>query len=174
MVDVKTYAPIELKPLLPHALDVLHDGLSLLKNRHCWISSGTLLGLYRDKKLIPHDTDLDVNVLDSPTIKLPYQLIRTIHYQGLPMQTAYIHRGVIFDIYYFYSKESFAVNFNDGGRIEKPFRFLEPNTYECNGYTYPVPSNVDDFLTWRFGEDWRTPKTSKEVWTADAHHLIKE
>lgn len=171
-VEVKAYPPINLDPLKPHALEVLDTGLELMDCKH-WISSGTLLGLYRDKRLIPHDTDLDVNVLDSPFVKLPFRLIRTQHYAGRVMQTAYEHRDTIFDIYYFYTgfTDGHATNFNDEGVIEKPLRFIENiGVLKHQGKDYPVPTPIEEFLEWRF-KDWKTPTTEKLPWTEDANHL---
>lgn len=156
-------------------ISILNQGLEQLKDKHCWISSGTLLGLYRDKQLIPHDTDIDVNVLDSSEIKLEgFDLIRTIRFDGKPMQTAFIKDGIIFDIYYFYSgiKDGLAMNYNDCGVIEKPLEFITTlGTLEHNGINYPTPSNLDAFLEWRYGTDWRIPKKSKQEWSIDANHL---
>jgi len=166
-----------------NGLGVMQHGLKQLSKKgvHHWISSGTLIGLYRDKKLISHDTDIDVNVLmdkDNHTeIELEdFEPMRSMYYDGLVMQSAFMKDDVIFDIYYFYTgfKQGVAVNVNEYGIIEKPLRFVEKlGEYTLHHQTYPVPQNVEEFLEWRFGSDWRIPKTSKESWEKDATHLIK-
>lgn len=155
------------------AQDVLNEGMNQIGIKH-WISSGTLLGFYRDKGFIPHDTDLDVNVFsDRPVLIKPvgFEPIRSMTYRGHPMQTAYMKKGVIFDIYYFYEDGDCAINCNEYGIIRKPMRFLETlGELEFNGCTYPTPSPIEEFLTWRFG-DWKTPVGSKQSWEKDATHL---
>lgn len=163
------------------AMKVLKMGCKRLKKRgvHHWISSGTLLGLYRDQKLIPHDTDLDVNVLSDVNhpflAKLEgFDLVRSMYYKDLPMQSAFMREGVIFDIYYFYSgiKDGVAINYNEHGIIEKPLKYVKKlSTLSHEGETYPIPNHLEEFLVWRFGSDWKTPRKSKQSWEKDACHL---
>lgn len=166
---IKLFEPVELEPLKPNAIEVLREGLYHMTGTY-WISSGTLLGLYRDHQLIPHDTDLDVNVLDHLEITekdLPgFRLMRTQHYKGKVMQTAFIKDDVIFDNYYFYSEGEYAVNYNDQGIIKKPLKFLKTTIYKG----YPVPTPIEEFLEWRFG-DWKTPKVTKDTWDVDHAHI---
>jgi phosphorylcholine metabolism protein LicD len=162
------------------ALKILQEGCQQLcdKQIHHWISSGTLIGLYRDKKLIPFDTDLDVNVLmdvkHPVTIKLKgFKPVRSMFYDDLPMQTAYIKEKVIFDIYYFYTgiQRGKAINYNDHGIIKKPMKFIEKlSTLEHENVCYPIPNHVEQFLKWRYG-NWKIPRINKQPWQQDAEHL---
>lgn len=140
-----------------------------------WISSGTLIGLHRDKQLIPFDTDIDVNVyLKKPrVVKLEgFTPIVAMTYDDITMQQAWIKDGVIFDTYFFYDQGDYAINVNEHGFIKKPKKFIDDlGTIEFNNFLYPTPYPINDFLEWRFGEDWQTPKTSKQSWEKDANHL---
>jgi phosphorylcholine metabolism protein LicD len=173
-VCIRYYMPFSIDPLEGKDVQsVLDDGIKQITAKH-WISSGTLLGLYRDKGFIPHDTDIDVNVLDSAEIELRgFDLIRKMWHQDRIMQTAFIKDTVIFDIYYFYSdsKPQFAVNYNEYGVIEKPLGFLtDLDSLEFNGQSYPTPHDIPMFLNWRFS-DWQTPKKNKDSWELDATHI---
>ena len=159
---------------------VLKMGCKRLKKQGIkhWLSAGTILGLYRDKRLIEHDTDLDVGVLSD--VNRPFlaklggfDLVRTMYYKDLPMQSAFKREGVIFDIYYFYTgiKEDVAINYNEHGIFEKPLKFVENlSTIEFDGNTYPIPSPIDDYLEYRYGK-WQTPKTDKDSWEKDTSCL---
>ena len=39
--------------------------------------------------------------------------------------------------------------------------------YDCYGYTFKLPSHLEEWLVKRFGEDWRIPKTYKGDWKQD-------
>lgn len=184
MITIRNYEKLEIGTLEGKpGIEVLQEGLKAMYREQAWVSSGTLLGLYRDKQLIPFDTDVDVNVLrhknDTSVVQLPprFELVRTMDNDGIPMQTAYIKDGVLFDIYYFYSgiEDDVAINYNDHGIIKKPLKFVDPlSTYRLNGFTYPVPSRLHEFLTWRFGEHWKVPKLRKDSWEQDHANLLNQ
>lgn len=157
---------------------------------HYWLSAGTVLGIYRDKALIPHDTDLDVGVLldwnntDNLTVmariisvarNLGYTLLASTMVGSRPMQLAFVTaNGIVFDIYFFYKnhEEFFVVNFNSFGVMRKPERFVNNlEIIEYNNVKYPAPAPIEEYLKYRFGEDWKTPKKGKDSWFKDAARL---
>lgn len=171
----------------------MRRGCDILKSvgaKH-WISSGNLLGVYRDHQLISHDTDIDVNVLMDWNTKLSneqstriikqfkanqFTLIYTTIVNNHFMQTAFMDEKsqVIFDIYYFYRglRDAYAMNYNQEGIIAKPLRFVEKlGKLTFDGRHYPVPDPLDEFMVWRYGKDWKTPATKKVPWQEEASHL---
>lgn len=151
---------------------VLKQGWDLLDGYHVWLSAGTALGLYRDGRHIPHDTDIDLGILcqwgDGITDLLPWSLLRRMTYEGHTMQLAYVKDRIIFDVYFFYEEGDLAINYNDAGVMHKPLSFvknLEP--LEHNGATYQVPSPIEDYLAYRY-RDWKTPTEGKRPWYEDA------
>lgn len=159
------------------AVEVMQDGCKQYKElglKH-WLSSGTLIGLYRDGRLIPFDTDIDVNVYVTNPISISlkgFVPIRAMTYDEYPMQQAWIKDGVIFDTYFFYDDGEYAINVNEHGIIKKPKKFIDKlDVMEYDGFSYSIPGNIDDFLSWRFGDDWKTPKKTKKSWEKDANHL---
>lgn len=161
-------------------------GCDAVKDYHYWITSGNLLGIYRDKKLIDFDTDIDIGILlnegDNPTSdileklkNINFTLIRSVFDNDSPMQLAFMDndRQVIFDIYFFYRQNNIAVNYNPEGYIEKPLKFIEElGSIEFQGKNYPVPNYLEEYLVWRFG-DWKVPATNKVAWQTEAKHLKK-
>jgi hypothetical protein len=187
---VVNFPSLIIKPLVPEMAEIVLDtGVEQLKSAGIthWISSGTLLGLYRDGGFIPHDTDLDINVLvEKPEaiVVRGFEVCRIMYYQkpqpgsptgyysdDYPMQIALTRGGEIFDMYYFYREGDFALNINEYGIIKKPMHFIDNmTTITWHKKEYNAPGPIEDFLTWRFG-DWKTPKSSKQSWEQDATHL---
>lgn len=195
-VSVRHHADFTIEPIDgKDAVKCMDEGIAVLRGLgiNHWISSGNLLGIYRDDNLISHDTDIDVNVLMEydtfESNKLSgevirkmasagFDLIRSAIYNNHFMQTAFMHKEaqVIFDIYYFYSGVVPGVAFNVSaeGLIKKPMRFLVGlDTVLFEGTEYPCPDPIEDFLEWRFGKDWMKPKKYKKAWQDEATHLEK-
>ena len=64
---LKIYQPLSftIEPLKDkNAIPILQKGCEVLENLGLkyWLSAGTLLGIHRDKKLIDHDTDIDIEI----------------------------------------------------------------------------------------------------------------
>lgn len=182
----KNIFPFKIEPIEgKDALTTQEIGYKALGDYHRWVTSGNLLGMYRDKKLIPYDTDIDVNVLlkegEVPILDIIDKMsavdfipIRMVTQGDSPMQLAFMDskRSVIFDIYFFYEKGDIAYNNNPEGRIEKPMKFLKPlGALEFEGVTYNCPNHLEEYLVWRFGNDWKTPTGKKVPWQEEANHL---
>jgi hypothetical protein len=144
-----------------------------------WVDAGTLLGLYRQGDFIPHDTDVDFGVALSsgqaeraPIITEPdYQPLRALYWRGLPMQQAYLFKNEVLDFYFFYDdiKPGFLTNVSDGGVMEIPEELIRPiaRNFNWENANLPTPNQLETYLSWRYGEDWKTPKTDKQPWFSD-------
>lgn len=152
-----------------------------------WISAGTLLGIHRDRSLIRHDTDIDVEILVNWTGELVtdrlffdfqlmgFELYRTIHHKNDISQMAFIHRetNIVFDIYFFYQKPTtkILINENDMGQLwYPPINDLTLTTIKFSNYTFPC-FDPDWYCEFRYGPNWKTPSKEKKGWAADAHNL---
>lgn len=161
----------------PH--ETLIKGLDRIKNFHHWVSAGTALGLYRDKDLIPNDTDIDVEIM------LPYDfilndfkdpegftLLKAETHEGRPMQRAYTDKAneVIFDIYFMYTgvKEGMVFNLNDFGEMCLPVKFFEkPEMIKTKYGELPFPSPIEEYLLYRYGQNWKIPMEKKGLFNHD-------
>lgn len=151
-----------------------------------WLECGTLLGVVREKRLLPWDTDIDLYILaeDVPLLRKAFWRLWFRGYRakitdmksdffplkkGQPRiakvrnRRGLFHRGsLLIDIFikhntgdgFLYNllmnKEQYVVQ-----RV--PSDMLQGTTWvEFGGKKYPVPSEYDAYLTWRYG-DWRTP-----------------
>jgi hypothetical protein len=167
------------------------DGLKTLKNGcelleklgiNYWVSAGTMLGLYRDGGLIPHDTDIDVETMEISRgeeirkifTSNGYKLVKESYYKDMPMQLAFstLEDNVIFDIY-FYVKldEETLINYNDFGVLKLPFKLIRDFHREvfC-GISLITPHPVEEYLTLRYG-NWGERATSKGAWHKQAANM---
>lgn len=176
---------VALANVTAEAREILSEGAMILEKLgfKCWVSAGTVLGLYRDGELIPHDTDVDVevlmtrpaksneNLIDGAFKSFEFVQVRKMHYDGNVMQLAYIKKQVVFDIYFFYDDEvTNLVNYNDGGTYRLKKSFVE-ELKEYKGLPFPDP--IEDYLEWRYGKDWKTPTDGKGTWHDDCACLQK-
>ena len=153
----------------------MNRGAKLLNDVKYWFSAGTVLGLVREKGWIKHDTDIDAEVAVENEddiqhivyrfITNGYKLIRVMMHEDKPMQIAFLHDDmIIFDIYFYYRAEDGWYNYNEGGTLKMPNKFID-ETEKVLGFTCPSP--VEEYLEARYG-DWKTPRTEKQDWRIDA------
>ena len=165
--DFEIY-PLDDKP----AGEVLREGYDSLKMK-TWVSAGTALGLYRDKGFIKGDTDIDVEVegydgIDLDIIdQIDFTLIRTAFYNGKPMQMAFQHKEVVFDIYIFWRDEDNLYNNSECGEMILPSKFVDNQEIINTKYgDYSIPAPTEEYLEYRYG-DWKTPSSKKGLYGND-------
>jgi hypothetical protein len=147
---------------------------ALLDRPDVFVDAGTLLGLWRDRRLIPHDTDIDFAILadEDPPELHGWDLIRTIDHDRRPMQRAYQRDDVIVDLYYYWLDGDTAVNVSDVGILRLPLEHVRPlQPWRWGGISLRIPARPASYLAWRYGPDWQTPKTAKGRWADDAAPL---
>ncbi len=166
---------------------LLH-GLEATAGCSRWIDGGTLLGFERDGHFIAHDTDVDIAVClttdEALELRLPSQdLIRTIRWNHLPMQHAYLAHDTIVDLYFYYSdiEPGLLVNVNTEGLLRIPATLVLPidEEFTWNGHLLPVPNLRREYLAWSYGATWTTPAVAKSDWSQehahlDPNHLVSE
>ena len=139
-----------------------------------WVSAGTALGFYRDKKVISEDTDLDFEIMmtknseDYESILIKefsknYDVFRKMWYDKNIMQLCFKHKntGILVDLYFFYDFENndFLINFNEHGMYRFPKKFI-PKCFK--GLEEFLPDFTKEYLVWRYGENWKIPISKKD------------
>ncbi|MDP6578703.1 MAG: LicD family protein [Candidatus Marinimicrobia bacterium] len=152
--------------------------------KYC-LTAGTLLGIVREERLLPWDTDLDLRIFRPDVKKLPRAMWR-IRFAGY---LARIRRQEFIDPPLKKGEKRIVKIFQKAGFLKKGkvtmdcfIATRQDNDYvwSCGGpklYTkksvpahfydetkvitfrnkdYTVPKDVEDYLTFRYG-DWRTP-----------------
>ena len=150
-----------------------------------FLTGGTLLGIYRDGKLIAHDTDIDVDIIGPVdeqkldaifTKKLKLTLGLKITYRKKAQQLVYYSKNnTTFDLHCWEVDGDWAENKTHKHLIWRHsmsfYRKLSHILFD--GYNYPIPDKVEEFLTFVYGKTWRTPSTAKPTPFADRFDIIK-
>lgn len=182
---------------LLRAKTMLEDTVTILERNNIpyWLDAGTLLGIIRDNELIPWDYDIDLSV-SSTTIKrilslkkqfLPkYRLINRLDYsERLPdiyrsckvklilgkLSLLKKKQELHLDIFFKYKVDShyYWIDSSITKRVDSRFHD-SLDTITWNGRQYSIPAHVEDYLTQRYGEDWRTPKENYDA-SIDDHSI---
>jgi len=172
------------KPLPNNAVKTMISCCEVLENLGIKyrLTDGTILGLYRQGDFIPHDDDIDIDILDYKDVdllqtsmkKLDMKLGRKVVYKKQVHQLAYYSKNlVVFDMIFWYSDGDQIVNYSEKGykrtQPKKYFTDLDSITYFEK--SYPMPSHIEEWLVFRYGENWRIPKTYKDDWKKECFDL---
>ena len=154
----------------PHAERLLRDAKRIFDARGIvfFLRQGTCLGAVRDQELIPWDDDLDLGSIvgahgfREDMIEPAAQAFREIscyvevHREGL-YTTVKIFRDRIRIDWQCYRVVQNTIAHYPG--VPFPARlFTELADIEFLGQTYHVPSPPEEYLTFKYGPDWVTPK----------------
>ncbi len=142
------------------------------------LSDGTALGLFRDGGIIPHDNDIDIDIVFSPKIdeneiiksfkNKGYILARKVYYRGSLQQLAFFNKTTfdVFDMVFWYKKGDEIYNYSERNfeRKQDGKYFEKLSEIFFKGKKYPLPAQTENWLEMRYGKDWRIPKAFKSDW----------
>ncbi len=165
---------------------ILCDVSKMIEENHweCVCIEGTLLGLVRDKKLIPWDDDLDFAILKSDNFEWKtfdrimmqngFWKLRNIETDGVLVAESFIKKGVLCD-FCFWDNSGETVKFQYGcyqlpdekyenGKIA-PYQVWDltiPSVQGINkeiisGLPAFIPSNSEEILEALYGVNWKIP-----------------
>lgn len=137
----------------------------ILKDINWWLDFGTLLGFYRDGRIIDHDSDLDVGVVyedfykNIDTIKnkideLGFYMTKVsdLFYRINLSKTNELHC----DIFLFKNKDNvYKTHFKE--YLSKHEEIFPLNKRVFFKTEFNVPNNIEYFLETRYGSNWKTP-----------------
>jgi phosphorylcholine metabolism protein LicD len=150
------------------------------------LTDGTVLGIYRDGKLIDHDNDIDIDVLINNQLEINsiiegfkrnnFKIGRIVYYKNVIQQIVFFDANQdLFDILFWTVENEKILNYSEENfvREQNIENFLNLETILFENKQYPIPSDIINWLESRYGVDWRIPKTYKGDWKDDCHDLIK-
>ena len=134
------------------------------------VAGGTALGLYRDKKLIFDDTDIDIDVVwiegleeKLRSIFSDFPLASEIFYDDKIQQLAFLPDGIIFDIHFSYLEDGHYICRHTAGELSYPKYFFDEPIFKDTSFgIIPFPGNIDAFLFRKYGMDWMIPQYRKK------------
>lgn len=154
-------------------------------NLHYWLDFGTLLGVYRDQKLLTNDLDLDIGVflcdycpeIEETMKKFGFRLIREyiIDDKKSGLQQTFLLDGVSIDLFYYISNGdkmhchcftnfrgySFADSIKVKGGVQPIEQYLPNDGFRkiiFEGGYFNVPDDTHKYLAYHYGEDYMTPR----------------
>jgi phosphorylcholine metabolism protein LicD len=137
-----------------------------------WIDCGTLLGFYRDGDIIDGDLDTDIGILQETwnwealfeLHRLGYRVWNMYGFEGKGTELSLFKDDIKTDIYFYYKLDGvrWLAMWNNGGMRKEdiiPMSFPEIIIEEIEqqefvGQKWNVPTNIEDYLTIRYGS-WK-------------------
>jgi phosphorylcholine metabolism protein LicD len=174
---------------LPKGADlVMIKGCELIEdcNINYRLTDGTVLGLYREKKFIAHDNDIDIDVFNCDENKIQ-KLIALFKSKGFIVGRVakfnkkthqvifYDRNNTLFDILFWYKDNDEFHNYSEKGyvRTQNLKYFTSLSSIHMSGKDFPAPGYLEEWLVVRYGEGWKTPKIYKGDWKDDCFDLQK-
>lgn len=174
---------------------LLHDITLILENFNVnyFLEGGTLLGIYRENRLLPWDSDVDISILSDELTKMSnvfktleknnYRIrIRTfekddVHFKKGMTRLIKIRKKYFFgllkgnvclEIFIKYADESNVYWKVSDKTMKAPKIFYEKySKISFLNKEYSIPFLTEEYLTHKFG-DWRTPNKN---WNASTDEL---
>lgn len=137
----------------------------ILENRAWWLDFGTLLGFYRDGKIIDWDSDLDIGVLYEDFYKNEIEIKKRVQEKGFYFtkisnnfyrinfsSTNLLHC----DLFLFKNKNGVLKTAFDE-YFSKHDEIFPLNKMVILDKEFNVPHDIEYFLKTRYGDSWKTP-----------------
>jgi hypothetical protein len=165
------HQPVRLKDLPANKDEQFKGVLKRLKNVHIAVTGGTALGLYRDKKLIDSDTDIDFTAVYTQELEhkirdalKDYQLMQEVFYKDALQQLVFLLDKMILDVHFLHQEGEGYSCYHLGGYQESyPRYFFDQVKMLDTPYgLVPFPANLEAFLFTKYGEDWIVPQYRKK------------
>jgi len=129
------------------------------------ITDGIVLGYARYKKIMEWDTDLDLAVCVDINNNQWKGLYNSLSKEGFKInkkKTDFIYgrRLIKFNLWFFHKRgdyyEAFPKTTPGMKFVEKAIWYDKPVIVDFLGSKYPIPNNINDYLDYHYGKDWKT------------------
>jgi phosphorylcholine metabolism protein LicD len=162
----------------------LLDNIFRKHNVRYWLQDGTLLGYYRDNKLLSHDNDTDIGIKwadfdKNALIEILKNGFRIKSVLGRIEDSLVLNlrrQKISTDIYFYYYKptgtfyHTTGCGANWGTRIDFDYKNFEVKDVDFYNHKFSVPENEEYFLKTKYGNNWKVPDLG---WDSSYHPLNK-
>ncbi len=164
------------RPLPNDAITTLVSAVRALRSAgvETIVAEGTLLGLFRDGELIPHDTDLDLYVIGTDEAAKTIECLTSLGWtvgQHSRIRCAASHitffneEHVLLDITFFEVVGTRLMSFKErDGYLAIDSKILLPPSVAPAWGDLRIPGRPEAYLEAYYGTGWRVPKSSKTFW----------
>lgn len=161
------------RPMPSCAIHIMREGCSILDELRIFytLADGTLLGVYRDNRLIAHDTDIDISVLhpiDADQVierffAHGFKIGRFVTSYGVVQQIVFYKKETLFDIIFYQPFNGFAYAFCEKDLYFKHtlYHYLDPQPVQFEGAQFFIPKDPEAWLAHTYGPNWRIPNGKK-------------
>ena len=181
------YFPFDVSLPMPESAD--EEFISTIKELNSnsieyWIADGTLLGIFRSSSLIPHDTDIDFYLSSDESLPIIETLLEARGFRvGRRMSkfsrsyqlTFYNESRVIIDFCVWHSHGPNSRQWRGpeirGRRVQPQSFFDGYQDLDYKGVKLRAFKDIEGWLQYVYGSDWRTPESKKGDWREDMHDL---
>ena len=148
-----------------------HKILNSIGVKH-WLTDGTLLGFYRDGKILPHDIDADFGVFIKD---YKYEIVTAFEKKGwkhiytfgrisVGFELTFEKEGEHLDLFFFYEegdKYWHGAWANAGGKkrylIKYYYDKFDLKEADFLGEKFLIPADTEHYVETKYGKNWRTP-----------------
>jgi len=145
-------------------------------NINFWISHGTLLGVYRDGKLIDYDHDCDISLKVSEfskfidahegLLEVGFKPIRLIYNERkFQRSVSYGRKKTYIDVMGYRKINNDLWERMPGCVLLRDSQIKELNTIKFQGETFNVVQDIERYLLAHYGKKWRQPIKKLSAWS---------
>ena len=159
--------------------------LNRLKSRY-FVTDGTLLGLYRDQKLIAHDNDIDIAIASTAHLASlifhltldgwrPGRILFSLREFRL-VQLVFHRKECVLDFCIWKLQQHHAVLSVPevaGIRVQNSYYYHSESYLTLHNFTFSTHPDPEQWILEHYGEDWCIPKTAKGDWRDDTHDIAQ-
>lgn len=148
------------------------NSLLLRLGVHSWLTDGTLLGYYRENRILPHDKDADLGLFITDYSdrilegfkKDGWKLAHVFGTIECGLQLSFLRNGAKIDLFLFYNEDDKywhgAWKSEQKGKFRQlikyyyePFKFRK---VDFLGAQFSIPADTEKYLVTKYGAGWKT------------------
>jgi HAD superfamily hydrolase (TIGR01484 family) len=131
-----------------------------------WLDGGTLLGIYRDKKIIGYDDDMDLGTYEMMFTRFYMnRIIKLMSDLGWESTTSHSHKlrfrhqnGASIDFFKFEKTDKYYWHYCHSGFMYYSLELFDSlSEIEIDGVKFSIPNNTEKYLKEVYGESWMFP-----------------